>query len=67
MSFLMTGHCKNCHSTHSAWTRLNDGVICGLCGARERDLRVVPVTPHDEYRGVTRISATTDHTNRPSF
>lgn len=39
----MSGYCKHCHRDHSAWARFNDGAICGLCGARSRDLRVVPV------------------------
>lgn len=38
----MEAHCKHCHRTHAAWMRLNDGCVCGLCGARERDPRVIP-------------------------
>jgi hypothetical protein len=53
----MTGYCKNCHHTHAAWTRLNNGVVCGLCGARERDLRVMPVNVQSERRGTMRLSS----------
>lgn len=41
----MTGYCKRCQCSHSAWTRLNNGVICGRCGSRERDLRLRPIVP----------------------
>ncbi len=39
----MTAYCKNCHCTHSAWTRLTNGCVCGLCGTRERDPKIMPV------------------------
>ncbi len=53
----MNGYCKNCHHTHAAWTRLTNGVICGLCGARERDPRVVPVNARAERQGAVRLSS----------
>lgn len=37
-------YCKNCHHTHAAWTQLNDGLICGRCGARERNPQIIPLT-----------------------
>jgi hypothetical protein len=51
----MNGYCKNCHQTHAAWTRLTNGVVCGLCGARERDLRVIPVNVRAERQGTVRV------------
>jgi hypothetical protein len=51
----MNGYCKNCHHTHAAWTRLTNGVVCGLCGARERDLRVMPVNVRAERQGTVRV------------
>lgn len=50
----MNAYCKNCHHTHAAWTRLNNGMICGLCGTRERDLRVTPVHVRAERQGTGR-------------
>jgi hypothetical protein len=50
----MNAYCKNCHHTHAAWTRLNNGMICGLCGTRERDLRVTPVHIRAERQGTGR-------------
>lgn len=38
----MDAYCKHCHYSHAAWNRLNDGYICGRCGARERDPQVTP-------------------------
>jgi hypothetical protein len=57
----MKAYCKNCQCSHAAWTRLNDAVICGLCGTRERDLRVQPVNA--ERRPLTYVSA---RQNNPS-
>lgn len=54
----MIAYCKTCHSTHAAWNRLNDGAICGLCGTRERDSRVVP--PH------AQVETNPEHLNRTS-
>ena len=39
----MVTYCKHCRRNHAAWTRLNDGVICGRCGTRNRDQRIVPL------------------------
>ncbi|HLV35109.1 MAG TPA: hypothetical protein VKY59_08360 [Spirillospora sp.] len=60
----MIGYCKHCHQTHAAWTRLNNGVICGLCGTRERDLRVTPVNAQTENRRASLVPA---RVGRPSF
>jgi hypothetical protein len=46
----MRAYCKQCNREHAAWNRLNDGVICGLCGARERDPEVKPVQSPDHIR-----------------
>lgn len=46
----MRAYCKSCDREHSAWNRLNDGMICGLCGTRERDPQVKPVRAHDTGR-----------------
>lgn len=46
----MTAYCKSCHCTHSAWSRLTNGYICGLCGARERDPQVTPVNAEQRHR-----------------
>ena len=43
----MNAYCKRCHRTHAAWTRLNDGYICGRCLARDRDPQVKPVSARD--------------------
>ncbi len=43
----MNAYCKHCHRTHAAWNRLNDGYICGRCGARDRDPQVRPVSARD--------------------
>ena len=51
----MNAYCKNCHHTHAAWTRLTNGVVCGLCGTRERDLRVMPVNVRAERQGTVRV------------
>lgn len=53
----MTGYCKHCHRDHSAWARFNDGAICGLCGARSRDLRVVPVDTIVHHASGSKIKA----------
>ena len=42
----MMQYCKTCRCTHGAWTRLNDGLICGRCGTRERNPQIVPI---DKY------------------
>ncbi|MBZ0299886.1 MAG: hypothetical protein K8J31_09105 [Anaerolineae bacterium] len=63
----MTGYCKHCHTTHAVWNRLNDGVICGLCGARERDPRVVPVNAANEARPAHRVAVSLVRAGRSSY
>jgi hypothetical protein len=46
----MNAYCKHCRSEHAAWTRLNDGYICGLCNTRERDPQVRPVGSGESVR-----------------
>ena len=46
----MRVYCKNCGREHAAWNRLNDGLICGLCGTRERDPQVKPVHTQEKNR-----------------
>lgn len=38
----MKTYCKNCRCEHAAWNRMNDSLICGLCGMRERTPNVRP-------------------------
>lgn len=47
----MQAYCKNCHRTHAAWNRLNDGLICGRCGTRDRDPLVKPISTKDTSGG----------------
>jgi hypothetical protein len=49
----MNAYCKHCHRTHAAWTRLNDGYICGRCLARDRDPLVKPISTRDAGRIVS--------------
>ena len=44
----MKMYCRSCHRTHEAWTRLNDGFICGCCGSRERNPQILPVNREQE-------------------
>ena len=41
-------YCKTCRRTHEAWTKLNDGLICGRCGNREHNPQIVPLYQHVE-------------------
>lgn len=63
----MNGYCKHCHCTHAAWTRLNNGFICGHCGTRERDLRVVPINAQTEYQSARRVSMSPVRSGRSNF
>lgn len=44
----MMMYCRTCHRTHRTWIRLNNGVICGRCGARVTNARIVPFNKHEE-------------------
>ena len=50
----MTGYCKHCEQAHSAWTRLNDCLICGHCGTRVRNLHITPVNVNKNRPAVKR-------------
>ena len=55
----MTLYCKTCRRTHGAWTRLNDGMICGRCGTRERNPQIVPIDQYmdRERRTIRRLKS----------
>jgi hypothetical protein len=59
----MNAYCKNCQCSHAVWTRLNDAVVCGRCGARERELRVQPVNAE---RRPTSFVNTRNHNAGPN-
>jgi transcription initiation factor TFIIIB Brf1 subunit/transcription initiation factor TFIIB len=52
-------YCKNCHQTHPVWSRLNNYLVCGHCGARVREAELQVTTPQ-----LREQPAKPDHTDQ---